>query len=160
MGGPVKEIFVKLSRPKRRFFILVVALLVAGLYSKYPGLLHGDYADNNIAGQQSAITAAYRARKSNVQVSGKGVVTRVLPDDLQGIRHQKFILQLPSGQSLLVAHNIDLAPRIQGLRKGDRVSFAGEYEWNNRGGVLHWTHKDPHGHHADGWLRRGGTLYQ
>ncbi len=56
---------------------------------------------------------------------------------------KNFILKLNSGQTLLVAHNIDLAPRIPNLQVGDSVEFYGEYEWNKKGGVLHWTHKDP-----------------
>ena len=84
----------------------------------------------------------------------------MLSDDNQGSRHQRFILELSSGLSLLVAHNIDLAPRIEGLQTGDTVSFYGEYEWNNQGGVMHWTHHDPAGRHADGWLKHQGRTYQ
>ena len=150
---------MKLSRRQRKLFILIAALLVSGLYAKYPGLF-SSVVNRAPAKGQSTIARAYRTRTSHVQVSGQGMVIRVLPDDRQGIRHQKFILRLPSGQSLLVAHNIDLAPRIPDLKKGDRISFTGEYEWNPRGGVLHWTHKDPHGRHPAGRLRRGDELYQ
>lgn len=75
-------------------------------------------------------------------------------------KHQKFILQLSSGQTLLVAHNIDLASRINSLREGDTVEFYGVYEWNSKGGVLHWTYHDLRGHHLNGWLKYNGTLYQ
>ena len=76
---------------------------------------------------------------------GSGTVLRVLADDNSGSRHQRFILRLDSGQTVMVAHNIDLAPRIASLRAGDRVGFSGEYEWNAQGGVIHWTHHDPAG---------------
>ena len=114
-----------------------------------------------VAAQGDAVIGrAFRERKSNVQVEGEGAVERVLPDDRSGSRHQKFILRLRSGQSLLIAHNIDLAPRIPTHKAGDRVSFYGEYEWSSKGGVIHWTHRDPRGRHAAGWLKHGGRTYQ
>jgi len=112
-----------------------------------------------VAGDR-AIQVAYENRQSDVQVEGAGRVVKVLPDDNEGSRHQKFILELASGQTFLVAHNIDLAPRIPDLHEGDRVSFYGEYEWNERGGVVHWTHHDPQGRHVDGWLKHQGKRYQ
>src|SRR5436190_23795432 len=56
----------------------------------------------------------------------------------------------------LVAHNIDLAERVELLRKGNLVEFSGEFEWNPQGGVIHWTHRDPQGRHADGWIKHNG----
>lgn len=101
----------------------------------------------------------YRERRGGVQVEAAGVVTRLLPDDNRGSRHQRFVVELPTGQTLLIAHNIDLAPRIDGLRTGDRVEFSGEYEWNPEGGVIHWTHRDPSGKHRTGWLVHEGVKY-
>jgi hypothetical protein len=94
------------------------------------------------------------------QVQGSGMVLRVLPDDNDGSRHQRFILELSSGRTVLVAHNIDLAPRIVDLQTGDAVSFFGEFETNNRGGVIHWTHRDPQGRHPHGWLEHRGQRYE
>lgn len=106
------------------------------------------------------VVRAYQQRQSNVQVRGSAAVSRLLPDDNDGSRHQRFILQLSSGKTLLIAHNIDLAPRIPALQVGDVVEFYGEYEWNNLGGVVHWTHHDPGGRHVGGWLRHEGRTYQ
>ncbi|WP_155647857.1 DUF3465 domain-containing protein [Vibrio sp. CUB2] len=103
---------------------------------------------------------AYQSQQSDVQVRGSGAVIRVLRDDNVGSRHQKFILKLESRQTLLVAHNIDLAPRVANLNVGDRIEFNGEYEWNSKGGVLHWTHHDPQGRHEGGWLKHNGRTYQ
>jgi hypothetical protein len=81
-----------------------------------------------------------------------GDVARVLTDDNDGSRHQRFVLRLESGHTLLIVHNIDLAPRVPGLAPGARVAVRGEYDWNDRGGVMHWTHHDPDGELAGGWV--------
>lgn len=103
---------------------------------------------------------AFNKKISNVQVQNQGVVIKILKDDLDGSRHQRFILKLNSGQTILIAHNIDIAPRISNLKVGDVVSFYGEYEWNPQGGVIHWTHKDPQKNHVNGWLKHQGKIYQ
>ena len=107
-----------------------------------------------------AIGRAFASRSSDIQVEGEGTVLRVLPDDLDQPRHQRFILQLASGQTLLVTHNIDIAPRIVGLAAGDSVRFNGEYVWNAKGGVIHWTHHDPKGKHVAGWVIHNGKTYK
>ncbi|MEW5009266.1 MAG: DUF3465 domain-containing protein [Cycloclasticus sp.] len=108
----------------------------------------------------NAIERAYKSRRSDVQVNDSGTVIKLLRDDNEGSRHQKFILRLSSGQTILIAHNIDLAPRINSIAKGDTVQFYGEYEWNDKGGVVHWTHHDPRGSHIGGWLKHNGSTYQ
>lgn len=103
---------------------------------------------------------AYQNHQGNLQIQGSGRVIKTLPDDNQGSRHQRFIVKLASGQTLLFAHNIDLAPKIRGLKKGDTITFNGEYEWSEQGGVIHWMHKDPNRRHADGWLEHNGQRYE
>lgn len=110
--------------------------------------------------QASAIQDAFNHHKSNIQVQGIGTVIAILPDDNKGSRHQKFILKLSTGQTILIAHNIDLAARVNSIANGDQVQFYGEYEWNKKGGVVHWTHKDPNGYHVSGWLKHKGKIYQ
>jgi len=110
--------------------------------------------------QAASLKSAYENHQSNIQVQGSGTVIRILKDDNKGSRHQKFILKLSFGQSILIAHNIDLAPRINSISNGDVIQFYGEYEWNNKGGVIHWTHRDPNGHHVGGWLKHNGSTYQ
>ena len=146
--------------------LILVAVLLAG-YLYYGGRIgvHAPEAAGKAtvaaATSSDAVLAdAYAKRGSDLQVSGEGTVTKLLPDDNKGSRHQKFIIALTSGQTLLVAHNIDVAPRIGSLRTGDRVQFSGEYEWNDKGGVIHWTHRDPAGSHVAGWLKHKGQTYQ
>jgi len=108
----------------------------------------------------AALARAFDEQADDLPVEGRGTVTRILADDTEGDRHQRFIVRLVSGQTLLVAHNIDVAPRIEALREGDAVAFRGVYEWNAEGGLVHWTHHDPDGSHASGWLRYGGRTYE
>ncbi len=146
---------------------LVLAIaIVAAIYgwqrfngtadSSAPAIISGDPAV--IADDE--LDSALQNQRSGVQVRGEGIVTRILDDDSDGSRHQRFILRLASGQTLLVAHNVDLAPRIVSLSPGDSVAFNGEYEWNEKGGLIHWTHRDPNGQHEAGWLKHNGETYQ
>ena len=157
-------------------WLLVLAMLIAGLqyWQQREQLPPADAAhsgstvdvERNAPSAEDegastrALSLAFNERRSGVRVRSEGVVTRVLADDNDGSRHQRFLLRLESGHSLLISHNIDLAPRVDGLHQGDSVAFAGEYEWNERGGVVHWTHRDPAGKHVAGWLRHDGKLYQ
>ena len=106
------------------------------------------------------ISSAYATKTSDVQVMGSGEVVRILADDNVGSRHQRFIVKLATKQTILISHNIDLALRINSLNIGDRVEFYGEYEWNDKGGVVHWTHHDPNGRHIGGWLKHNGKKYE
>lgn len=134
--------------------ILLLLLLLAGIYF--------GYQQEQVQGTDSvAVTTTDDSNwRAGSQVIGSGTVVRTLPDDNDGSRHQRFILELSSGRSVLIAHNIDLAPRIQALSEGDTVSFYGQFETNDRGGVIHWTHRDPRGRHIDGWLEHRGKRYQ
>jgi hypothetical protein len=137
--------------------------LVAILVTFYIGWSQLNHQNDPVAltGQNDTIFAnAFEEGKSGIQAEGKGIVIKILSDDNDGSRHQRFILRLDSSQTLLITHNIDLAPRISSLRKGDAISFYGIYEWNPKGGVIHWTHHDPRGRHVAGWLQHNGETYQ
>jgi uncharacterized protein DUF3465 len=108
----------------------------------------------------AAIARAFANHLRNVRVDGDGIVSRVLPDDNQGDRHQRFLVRLPSGESVLIVHNIDIAPRVENLRVGDEVRFDGEFVWNEKGGLVHWTHHDPSGRHTAGWIEHAGRTYR
>jgi hypothetical protein len=108
----------------------------------------------------SPVQTAFETRARDVEIQGAGTVVAILPDDLRGSRHQRFVVRVESGMTLLISHNIDVAPRVMPLRNGDTVEFAGEYIWNAKGGVVHWTHHDPAGRHKAGWVKRDGQTYQ
>lgn len=138
---------------KRLLALFTVALLA--LYQYYGASLDGQPAATADQPQHSA-TSHWRAGQ---WLEVTGTVQRLLSDDEQGSRHQRFIVSLAEGRTLLIAHNIDLAQRVP-LRQGDSVRLRGRYEDNERGGVLHWTHHDPQGLNSGGWIEYNGTLYR
>ncbi len=150
-------------------FLLVAALAAAAYFAFVPR--SGTYTSPDVTdhpgvssianeGGDAAFARAFRDHSSRQELAGQGTVVKILSDDTEGSRHQRFILELRSGQTLLVAHNIDLAQRIASLREGDTVAFYGEYEWSPKGGVVHWTHRDPKGRHPSGWIKHDGQTYQ
>jgi hypothetical protein len=153
----------------KKLFLLAIAAAVAFYLTKRPaepprafntGSETTTVAPESARDAPDAIAEAYANQRSGIAVEGAGTVAKLLGDDSLGDRHQRFILRLPSGQTVLVAHNIDLAQRVEPLAVGDTVAFRGEYEWNDKGGVIHWTHRDPQGQHAGGWLKHGGQTYE
>lgn len=151
---------LKDPRLKKTLLTLIVTIAVA-IYGFVDDKRSPDTpVSTHYATADAQLQDAYSNRQSDIQVKGSGRVDRLLPDDRKGSRHQRFILRLASGQKLLVAHNIDLAPKITSIRRGDIIEFNGEYEYNPKGGVLHWTHRDPGRRHEDGWLRHQGKTYQ
>lgn len=140
--------------------LLIIGMLLAGGYVTWSQHAGPGTASTPVGQGAGLSPAAFVAPQSGEQVRGTGIVTRLLADDRDGSRHQRFILEVGAGRTLLIAHNIDLAPRIAGLKVGDTVEFFGEYEWNDKGGVIHWTHRDPNGRHPDGWLKHRGRTYQ
>ena len=143
---------------KEKIILIAIAFLLYVLLGHNPSYL-SSYTGSGYTNDQ-ILTDAYQKKQSDVQVSGSGVVVHKFPDDISGRKHQKFILKLLSGQTVIVSHNIDLARPIDSLKQGDTVSFYGEYEWKAKGGVVHWTHHDPRGKHIDGWLKHNGATYQ
>jgi len=148
----------RLDISMRRVLSVVAILFVTFYVWNDPGLK--DRFGFPSSSGDSVLEEAFEQHRSDIQVQGRGEVVKVLADDNDGSRHQRFILRLISGRTLLVAHNIDLAPRISSLNGGDSVEFYGEYEWNSKGGVIHWTHHDPQGRHVSGWLKHKGRTYQ
>jgi hypothetical protein len=100
---------------------------------------------------------------SDVHVVASGNVVRVLPDDLYDRdgtgRHQRFLVEV-SGQpkvTVRISHNLAFG-RVP-IRKGQRIRFSGQYRHNDLGGIIHWTHRDPRGHHQAGFLEVAGHRY-
>ena len=144
--------------------ILLVVLIVWAVTSldspiETPSAASTNPATSSPTNTDAELARLFEEQASDVQIQGEGTVQRLLDDDNEGSRHQRFILRLDSGQTLLVAHNIDIAPYLTGLTVGDRVGFFGEYVYSDQGGTIHWTHHDPRARHVAGWLEWNGKKY-
>ena len=142
--------------PGRR---ILPVLMVLGLLLYQYYVPNSQTANHEIVAQQDGVQQAYAAGQSGIWLETRGRINRVLRDDNEGARHQKFILELDDGHTVMVAHNIDLARRIP-ARENLSLRVRGRYEWNDRGGVLHWTHHDPDGRLQGGWIEVDGVRYQ
>jgi hypothetical protein len=93
-------------------------------------------------------------------VTVSGSVTALLPDEVgsSGV-HERFIVQLQPGFTVLVVDNVSIATRAP-VSVGEPVTVHGEYVWNAEGGLIHFTHHDPQGTHEGGWIKAGGQTYQ
>lgn len=86
---------------------------------------------------------------------GVGRGQELLPDDTVPPCHQRFLLVDPTGETLLIANNIDKWPRLADLHAGDIVEFKGEFKDTERGYLVHWTHPDTSGRRPGGYIRKG-----
>ena len=137
---------------------VVAGLLLLLAQGHSTAAMGGNAAPQHVpVGQTARAATDYR---SGQQLITDATVVRILSDDRSGSRHQRFIIRVDGGRTLLVAHNIDLAPRLEGLKPGDALRVSGEYEWNPQGGLLHWTHHDPAGRHRPGYIQWKGRRYE
>ncbi len=117
----------------------------------------GDSASNG------AVYDAWRAHRSYVEVTANGSVARVLGSRLGPAgMHEGFLLHLTGaegrGLTVRVEDNTDLTGPIP-MRAGDSAVVRGEYIYDPRGGIIHYTHRDPRGRHASGYVQVNGRLY-
>lgn len=109
--------------------------------------------------EEAQVIVAQEGQARAVEVTVTAPVTRVLPDDTKGLPHQRFILGLANGTTVMVAHNTREASRVP-ITEGVTVTVHGEYIWNEKGGVIHWTHHSDNGRHEGGYIDFQGQHYQ
>ena len=140
---------------KRLFILLVMCIALSFAACRAPNNAQDDTKNQTTEQLQpasatanmdaGAITEAFSAQRNLPQVQGSGIVIKVLKDDTKGLKHQKFLLKVSDNVTILIAHNLDLAPRVEDIHEGDIIAFKGEYIYTPKGGTVHWTHKDPRG---------------
>ena len=158
----IKIIHVETRLNKKTLNAIIILIIV--------GIVYYWQTSERPSSNTSIETTQYDAHEKiavyyNNQVSGKMItlnanVSKMLSDDTYEPRHQRFIIELNNSLTVLISHNIDLAPRVLGLNVGDEVTITGQYEWNEKGGVIHWTHHDPQGRRKGGQINHNGKVYR
>lgn len=149
---------------KKHIFLLIILSLLTACKQNHAESVNSNNNTANLTAavqtqeQNSSVIQAFENKKSDIFVEGYGIVKKLLPDDNKGSRHQKFLVTISPEQTLLFAHNVDLAPVVP-LSVGDAVQFRGEYVYNPKGGVVHWTHRDPQAKIEGGWIKYNGNTY-
>lgn len=113
----------------------------------------------DLSGNQQEILQAQAQKLRRVEVFINAQVCRLLPTDNRGLRHQKFLIRLTNGTTVLVANDLTVGQMVP-CQVGDILQIRGEYIWTRRGGVLHWTHHSDTREHPGGWIRLGSQTYQ
>jgi hypothetical protein len=116
-------------------------------------------APKTLASGADDLIKLHQQRAQDVLVEAVGTVVKGLPDDNDGSRHQRFLVEITDDLTIKLSHNIDLAPRVP-AREGDILRFKGDYRWNDLGGVVHWTHHDPRNQREGGWIEYDGKRYE
>ncbi|PWT97210.1 MAG: hypothetical protein C5B53_08340 [Candidatus Melainabacteria bacterium] len=114
---------------------------------------------NSLKSDDSQAIEAQNGRAIKQIITVEARVVRLLREDDQGLPHQKFLIGLSNGTTVLIAHDIAMAPRVP-LNVGDIVTIHGEYIWNAKGGLIHWTHRSDTPRHESGWIDLNGVRYQ
>jgi Protein of unknown function (DUF3465) len=107
----------------------------------------------------SAVLTAQAQHAIKVEVSVTARVKKLLPEDVQGLPHERFLIELSDGSTVLIAHDLKMAPAVP-INPGDIVSIRGEYIWNKLGGLIHWTHHTDTPKHENGWIDFNNVRYQ
>jgi hypothetical protein len=105
------------------------------------------------------MSCSFDKTDSGTWIEVSGLVVGLLQDDSEGARHQRIILGISRKQTLLIAHNVEMAGRVP-VGMGDRIHVRGVYEWNDLGGLVHWTHRDPHSTDEGGYIRYRSKTYR
>ncbi len=122
----------------------------------------GGYSTANAPTTLAAAQALCQGDRRHVEIHDRGIVTRIL-----GVRpgrsapHEGFIVRSSGGAAHALAVRIEDNVALTGfipLRAGDAIEFQGQYECNDA--VVHWTHRDPSGRHAGGFIAVNGRTYR
>jgi hypothetical protein len=106
----------------------------------------------------SSVAAYEQQGVQGREVLISGQVTRILPEDDKGLRHEKFIINI-GDTNVMIVHNLNLAAKVP-VQPGDQVAVCGVLLFIGQGQpMVHWTHWDPSHRHEDGFIYYNGQTY-
>ncbi len=124
-----------------------------------PGNAPGSRVETTNASNDSALVNAVNSKRNVDFLEASGVtVIELLADDTQGLPHEKFIVRLSNGATVLCVFNLDMGQRIP-LKVGDIVDLGGQFKWTNVGALMHWLHADTQNRRPDGYVDLNGKRY-
>lgn len=159
--------------------IIIVLLILICNYKELPNIINGIVEAEALPQQEQSETPVIDVESEEIVeeleeaskkqdglilvdgrwTKGEGIIIKVLPDDTNPPCHQRLLIKISDDRTLLIAHNIDLAPRVKNPKRGDTITFYGEFIDNDKGGLIHWTHHDPDGGRG-GYLIHKGQKYE
>ena len=107
----------------------------------------------------SQALAAQMQQAIKREITVTAPVKKILPEDVKGLPHQRFLIELSNDSTVLIAHDLQYAKALP-IQAGDIVCVRGEYIWNKKGGLIHWTHHSDTPKHEGGWIDFQGQRYQ
>jgi hypothetical protein len=110
------------------------------------------------------IADLFKKQQSDTWIEAEGVIKKILPDDNDdsdgSSKHQRWIVRVPSGIEILIAHAFDVSARVP-VEEGDTIRFRGEYEYTEKGGTVHFTHAPKFKRREPGgWIEHNDKLYE
>jgi hypothetical protein len=140
-----------------KMLLTILSLFIS--LNSFAGTQQIDCKDRKGAILEKSLDSLNQVRNSRAnrpQVFVEGQVTKILPEDKAGRPHQKYIIQAFNSVKIVIVSNLEFG-RVP-VAVGTKVEVCGEY-LNAEGGMVHWTHFDPHGGHPDGYTMLDGKLY-
>lgn len=151
-NGRAKQIPSKASQLSSKI-LFIMALLISSIS------VAGDYDNiDQIQDDKALVQALKNQRRAHFIQAANLTVSRLLEDDNDGLRHQKWVAKTSVGQSVTIVYNVDMGIRVP-LQVGDKFAVGGEFIWTKTGGLLHWVHEDPRDKRPDGYVYVDGVIY-
>jgi hypothetical protein len=141
---------------KALFTGLLLALSLS-VFSAQPTIECKDFKGNVVDGSITrlrTVMANHKGGKTQVLVTG--TISEIKKEDHSGLQHQKYNMKVDKDITLQIVSNLEFG-RIP-LVVGKITTVCGEFLRVGQG-MVHWTHFDPHGPHADGYTVMNGVLY-